>query len=275
MKKIFHIRGEKDYFLELKKEENTSVFNFANKLSLSWKKSVFTLWEDTFGISYLEFRRKLRELSLENTKKINYFDTILYNDTEYQDFITNTCAKTEDYVIFSQDDDDFILPTIHDVNITPGLNIYIWPNVHYWKGKNKVVYSDHTPTTQNNKLKYHKIKSSHFCYRKNDEELNMLNKLSNHRKISDYTQKNKVTYHNTYFNLYIWHPSSLCFLNTLADHWQFIGDTSPFTHKEQQNILKLNIERIKRLMDTICKKEDNKDILTILKQIKTLYNEYL
>ena len=32
-------------------------------------------------------------------------------------------------------------------------------------------------TTQSNKLKYHKIKSSHFCYRKNDDELNMLNKI--------------------------------------------------------------------------------------------------
>ena len=282
MKKILYIRGERDYFLTNSNKspgrykglnpdpKNTDIFNFANGLSESWKKNIFNLWDKTFNVPYLSFRQKLRNLSLQNTKDIGYFDLILYNDTEYNNFLTE--APHEDFVIFAQDDDDFILPTIHDININTGLNIYIWPNVHFWKRQDTVKYSDHTPTD----TKYHKIKSSHFCYRSNSKDIFDLRDLSNHRKISNYAKSSDdtcITYHGTYFNLYIWHPSSLCFLNTIATTWQFIGSTSPFSFEEQQDILKLNVDRIRRLMKIICKTEKDENMLNILKQVDSLYHE--
>ena len=278
MKKILYIRGRKDYFLEVVPEKkNKKVHNFANDFKLSWKKYMFNLWDVTFNVPYLIFRQKLRKLSLRNTRDINYFDLILYNDTEYEEFISNTLD--EDFVIFGQDDDDFILPTIHDITINPGLNIYIWLNLHYWKGKDRVEYINCTPAKYKRHTKHHKIKSSHFCYRNDNKNTLNLEDLSDHQKISKYTERNhergecNITYHNTYFNLYIWHPSSLCFLNTLASHWQFIGPRSPFSFEEQQNILKLNAERIRRLLKTVCENEKNAIYINILKQLDNLYDE--
>ena len=289
MKKILYIRGQKDYFLgrkDWRTNRHVDVFNFANRLSTSWKETIFNLWDKTFNVSYLSFRQKLRNLSLQNTKDINYFDLILYNDTEYNTFLAKK-VPNEDFVIFTQDDDDFILPAIHDISINDGLNVYIWVNLHYWKGQNKVNYNDYTPTSTNR----HKIKSSHYCYSALGGDLPAswrassrhdpascdpyfdLKDLSNHRKISEYSEQGDVTYHNTYFNLYIWHPSSLCFLNTLAGHWQFIGSKSPFSFEEQQDILKLNVERIRRLMKITCKNEKDENNLKILKQVDNLYNE--
>ena len=274
MKKILYVRGEKDYFLGINaKEKNKHIFNFANEsqLTVTWKKNIFKLWDKTFNMSYLNFRQKLRKLSLQNTKDIGYFDLILYNDTEYNNFLTK--APREDFVIFAQDDDDFILPTIHDININTGLNIYIWANVHFWKVQNSVRYDNYTPTKYKRSTKYHKIKSSHFCYRGPNKNIFKLQDLADHRKVSKYSQHNTVTYHNTYFNLYIWHPSSLTFLNTLAHHWRFIGSKSPFSFKEQQSILKLNVDRIRRIMKIICKNEKDENILNILKQVDSLYHE--
>ena len=278
MKKILYIRGQKNYFLGVEKENKShKIHNFANDFKLSWKKNIFNLWDATFKVPYLIFRQKLRELSIQNTKDINYFDLILYNDTEYEDFVSK--KSREDFVIFTQDDDDFILPTIHEININSGLNIYIWLNLHYWKGQNRVKYTDFTPTKYEKQAKYHKVKSSHFCYRNDNKNTFNIAHLSDHRQVSKYAERNyereecNITYHNTYFNLYIWHPSSLCFLNTLASHWQFIGPESPFSFEEQQEILKLNTERVRRLMKRVCKNEKNAVYINILKQLDTLYSE--
>ena len=258
MDKVLYLRGEKDYWLN-----PAAPVLYRTKLHIDKEKIIadlpsqktIDLWNDTLNLEYFYFRKMLRDMSLSNTKKINYFDIILYNDQEYEDFINTQ----QDFVIFPIDDDDFILPEIHKLIINPGINVFLYYSFFFWKGHTRLQLPE----------KAEKIKSSHFCYQNDDDRDKILPALHNHRRIQKYVAKNvdKVHFHKQLFSLYMWHPSSLSFLRTMDRHWNFIGKTSVFTYKEQQNILRLLIIRSIRIMEYLCHAEKHRPFLSSIKEL--------
>ena len=190
IKKILYIRGDKDYIhyknnllyerADVKHIDNTlsknKVLKNENIDPFFGLRRIFLLWDNCLNINYFSFRQKLRDICITDIKKLNYFDTILYNDEEYLDFINN---KQNEFIIFSQDDDDIILPEIYNIDIHPGLNVYLWGAIDFLKQINNIKFYN-----QQGK----KIKSNHFCnYYKETNNIPFIG-LGDHQFI---TKKNK------------------------------------------------------------------------------------
>jgi len=107
MHKICHIRGDKDYW------ENLNIYPvFKNKKKLY--KVIFKIikiWDESLNIPYLEFRKKIRDIVIENIEESNYFTTILKNNQECKEYFYNT--KDKNILFYQQDDDDLFIVDIH------------------------------------------------------------------------------------------------------------------------------------------------------------------
>ena len=234
-------------------------------------KQVILLWNEAFNVDYFLFRQKLRDISIKSIKDVKFFDKIIYNDTEYVSFIKNNTL--DDFVMFSQDDDDIILPSIHDIQINPGLNIYLWPTIDFENPYTKIRYIN-----QRNK----KVKSSHYCnyyQNNNDNQYLSLHDLLNHQIVYTSIRDNiySATYHDSSFNLYFRHPSSLTYLSWIRK-WCFadIGGSRRYNNllslEEQKLLVKLHIKSIINVMELICKRECH---LPILNNVLELYKELI
>ena len=273
MRKILHIRGSKNY-IEVK---NNLLYNHSlqkinypdilsrNKYFAKEKKDpffglkeIFLLWDSCLNVNYFLFRKKLRKLCIDNILQLNYFDTVLYHDEDYINYIDTV---ENNAVIFSQDDDDLILPNIFNLNIKPGLNVYLWNCIDLEKKTENI-----TLTNQQNK----RIKSSHYCnYYVEDNNIPKYG-LVDHQFITSWINKNKIKpiFWDTYFNLYIRHPSSLTFLNNNILNFFY----KHISLSEKEKLLKFHIKRCIQIMYNI--KEKNKNI-PILDKIYNLYTELL
>tara|TARA_R110000824_G_scaffold235503_1_gene424295 strand:- start:567 stop:1391 length:825 start_codon:yes stop_codon:yes gene_type:complete len=273
IKKILHIRGDKDYIhyknnLLYKRVDVKHIDNNLSKNKVLKKEDndpffklrrIFLLWDDCLNVNYFPFRQKLRDICITAIKKLNYFDTILYNDEEYLDFIINN--KQNEFIIFSQDDDDIILPEIYNIDINPGLNIYLWGAIDFLKQINNIKFYN-----QQGK----KVKSNHFCNFYKETNNIPLTGLCDHQFITKKINDKKVfpTYWDTYFNVYIRHPSSLTFLRTAILQNFYPGISS----LEQEYFLKYHIKRAISLMSIIARKNEN---ILPLKSIFDLYKQLL
>jgi len=273
MKKVLHIRGSKNYiqiknnllYNNLEPPTNSSTlsknkyFQKEEKDCFFGLKDVFLLWDSCLNINYFLFRDLLRKICINEIVKINYFDTILYNDEEYINYIK---LREDNVVVFSQDDDDIMLPCIHDLNINPGLNIYLWNRIDLEQKAENITLLD-----QKNK----RIKSSHYCNYYTESGNNIpMHGLVDHQFVTKWANKKTIqpTYWDTFFNLYIRHPSSLTFLNNNILKY-FYKDIS-LTEKK-----KLFLFHIKRCICIIKKiKEENKNI-SVLSDIYELYDNLL
>jgi|10_taG_2_1085330.scaffolds.fasta_scaffold06485_4 hypothetical protein len=103
MEKICHIRGNKNYW------ENLNIYpRFKRKKHLyECMCTIIKIWDETLNIPYLEFRKKIRDIVIENIKTSNYFDTIIENNQECKEYFYNSTEKN--ILFYQQDDDDLFI----------------------------------------------------------------------------------------------------------------------------------------------------------------------
>lgn len=127
--KVCHLRGEANYWekpLNVNRffnEKKSHGLVFSNDHTLFVHK-VINFWDKNLKIPYFEFRKNIRDIIINNIKSFNFFDKILYNNDECEEFILN---NSNNITFYQQDDDDII--TSSPCNLQPGINIFKFAQV--------------------------------------------------------------------------------------------------------------------------------------------------
>ena len=264
MIKVCHIRGKPNYWQNFKDADRISGSPLLENRNL-----IYDCWEQYFNTSYIDFKLKIREKVLNYIKQQNIFDTILYNDDQYNTFIKK-CIDT-DIVLYSQDDDDILY--FWPDNITPGLNVY------------KYSYIDvtHTKRTQfflnENFIEItpDKIQSNHAIFsKKNDNELIKTIKqygyIRSHTSLDSYKEhllenNKQVQYYDYFFTTQFYHLTSLSLWKNIAG----VKKTSIEIRKTFFNETEFNKQCIFNIFETYIKFITDFQIPTCLNKPK--YNK--
>ena len=107
MIKICHLRGHKEYW----KSNN----NF-----LHTRFKVLKEWENIRNFSFFEYRKKIRDITINSIIDSNEYDIICYNDEEFLNTL-NKLNDNEVIAVHSQDDDDIYLRGILNNNLKEGI----------------------------------------------------------------------------------------------------------------------------------------------------------
>tara|TARA_A100001201_G_C4079007_1_gene198321 strand:+ start:553 stop:1404 length:852 start_codon:yes stop_codon:yes gene_type:complete len=107
MIKICHLRGHKEYW----KSNN----NF-----LHTRFKVLKEWENIRNFSFFEYRKKIRDITINSVIDSNEYDIICYNDEEFLNTL-NKLNNNEVIAVHSQDDDDIYLRGILNNNLKEGI----------------------------------------------------------------------------------------------------------------------------------------------------------
>lgn len=231
MLKVLHIRGDKDYFnkkndllystsTKFVKEENIlsrdRVRIKENRDGFFGYKNILLAWDKCFNIPYYSFREQLRAICVNDIEQLNYFDLILYNDQEYIDYIQSI---KDDTVMFSHDDDDIFLPSIHNIEFSPGANVYSYTSLTLLHEADKpcriITRSKNRSKIRNGSFEVYRIKSGHYCSYYKDGLGIPPTVLSNHQNVHHWCADNMDTlsFWDVSFDLHIKHPSSLSFFD--------------------------------------------------------------
>lgn len=87
------------------------------------------MWNDVFGMTFAEYRRRLRAIAEINWSCINGLDLFIKTST-----LRSVLASLSDFVVFPVDDDDWFSPDLVNVlrrSIEPSLDAVDWPDGVY------------------------------------------------------------------------------------------------------------------------------------------------
>ena len=128
MKRICHIRSEKDYFLKKNYKKDFS----SNEIFSEWENEVdlfLNIWNSEFCINYMEFRKLIRNTVINYIKKSNNFDLIFENNSDFHEYLNNT-SQTSNIILYQQDDDDIFL-NIPFNQLQTGVNRFMFTRFYY------------------------------------------------------------------------------------------------------------------------------------------------
>jgi hypothetical protein len=120
-----------------------------------WKAdSISKIWSSVFRVSYVDFRKRLHSLQLENLREVA-FDSVL-NQYEYKD---------ENAIVVPTDDDDWFHPDIINMIKQQVEPIVYWNFINYTEGAVKI----HSPYLQN--MQYIYESNNYFLTQPKDDML--------------------------------------------------------------------------------------------------------
>lgn len=259
MHNICHIRGEPNYWekpLDVSRffnEKNSHGLAFVDTHILFIHK-VIKFWDRYLKIPYFEFRKQIRDIAIENIISFNFFDKILYNNEECEEYILNT---TNNFLFFQQDDDD-ILVSIPE-KTTPGINVYKFAQLcprKFGKFTQKFKYDLQEeyyirPHHSNFYNRLHSIDTNHVIL---DNSTNLFDfkkqKIWNKSHLwynSLLEQSIPTTYHDTNFSLHIINISSIT-------SWKNGEKKEDLTEKKFIKCIETYIHRLEKTKSYIPKK---------------------
>lgn len=222
--KICHIRGKENYWEQ--------VFDHIKYPDFTYRDCIYLLYRK-LNIDYFDYRKKIRDIIINDIHENSTFDVICYNDTELYELCQQINDNTN-ITYYAQDDDDIFLGPI-ERNQENGLHI----------SKNTFLYPKNI-LRKNNKfsfLKNNNIQVQHLAinspigscnviiqekFKHLKQELVTICKKSEHactttpRRVIDSKLYN-VFYNDEILSIHILHSLSLTFLRKMAN---YLGDVN-------------------------------------------------
>lgn len=235
--KICHIRGQKKYW-----EQNYIDLNYP---TYTYRDCIFLVYEN-LNIDFFKYRKKIRDIIIEDIQNKNMFDVICYNDTELYEL----CNQIDDNAIvtyYAQDDDDIFLKfpdQITDNGLHISKNIFLNPNKLLRKNKKFNFFADNNFFPENltvnspigscntlikEKFKHIKPFLLNICKKSEHACVNIPKQIIENKKY-------KVLYNEEILNIHILHSLSITFLRNVAT---LLGETHA-SYNLIKNALRVN-----------------------------------
>ena len=216
MKRICHIRSEKDYFLKKNYKKDFS----SNEIFSDWEDEVdlfLSIWDSEFRINYMEFRRLIRNITISYIRKSNNFDLIFEDNCAFHEYL-NRVSQTNNIIVFQQDDDDIFL-NIPFKKLQLGVNRFMFTRFSY----NNFLTRGFLTKTLDKKANKSYLHSNNYVFKtqvknlnyNNYGETNRLTKsgwYSSHRRFLEMVDDYKLPvtdYFNDIIAIHISHISSI------------------------------------------------------------------
>ena len=244
--KICHIRGQENYWEQGLDRIKYPDFTYRDCIYLLYRK---------LNIDYFDYRKKIRDIIINDIREKSTFDVICYNDTELYELCQQINDNTN-ITYYAQDDDDIFLSPI-ERNQENGLhiskNIVLYPKNILYKNKKFSFLKDNNIQVQHLAINSpvgscNVIIQEKFKHLK--QELLTICKKSEHactnipRGIIDKKSCN-VFYNDEILSIHILHSLSLTVLRKIANYLGDENSTAPVIKAIMLNhnntLLKINI----------------------------------
>jgi|2_EtaG_2_1085320.scaffolds.fasta_scaffold40238_2 hypothetical protein len=194
MTKICHIRCNENYW------EDFNVYkSWTTSTEFSFYKQITDYWDKGLNIKYLEFRKNIRDVVLQQIHNSNTFDIIIENNQQCRKYFTKN--NSENIVFYQQDDDDIFLDLPPLSEMSSELNIYRYCSIDPISGRRGQGYRTRNILNKHNKKEINSIQSNH-CIIYNKKNGIDINKYSLYN--AGHTQYDTIKHNHTYsINNYI------------------------------------------------------------------------